>query len=407
MSFAHAYKGKVKNETNVVNTAPGKLSPRINTDIFNSTQNSALYLQRTLGNQAVQTLTRSSKIGSDFGRIRIYPKLKVSQPDDPHEQEADRVADEVMRMSITRVAPTVTGTEEMIGRKCGACETKEEGNEKLHINRKSLPANGLEPSEEAMNEINAIRSSSGHSLDAGTKTFMETRLGYDLGNVRIHTGEAAARSAQSVGALAYTVADNVVFGHGQYQPNSTEGKRLLAHELVHVIQQGSAVTTKQAPIGISSNHPQLLSRASLGEMWDAITGVGPYDAYVASKLADDALAAAVATRLPGLHNGPADAWRHAYWNCIMTKRLGASQAKTIADNHEAHGGGPAIENAMDLFNNAAGRICGSGSGGCDSCTWSKLNSGDLRIIDPTTMTLTPSRPVGSSSTAAPVSYPPY
>ncbi len=66
---------------------------------------------------------------------------------------------------------------------------------------------------------------------------METRFGYDFSNVIIHSGDTAARSSDSVGALAYTIGNNIVFGKGKYVPNTTEGKRLLAHELTHVVQQ--------------------------------------------------------------------------------------------------------------------------------------------------------------------------
>jgi Domain of unknown function (DUF4157) len=69
---------------------------------------------------------------------------------------------------------------------------------------------------------------------------MESRFSYDFSNVRIHTDEAAAKSAYSVNALAYTLGNDIVFGEGQYQPNALVGRRLLAHELTHVVQQLSA-----------------------------------------------------------------------------------------------------------------------------------------------------------------------
>lgn len=69
---------------------------------------------------------------------------------------------------------------------------------------------------------------------------MESRFGYDFSRVRIHSGERAAESARAVNALAYTLGKNVVFGAGQYEPSSTKGQRLLAHELTHTIQQGGA-----------------------------------------------------------------------------------------------------------------------------------------------------------------------
>jgi hypothetical protein len=84
-------------------------------------------------------------------------------------------------------------------------------------------------------------SSPGQPLDAEARAFMETRFGYDFSGVRVHTDPIAAASAHAVNALAYTVGRDIVFGMGQYAPETNDGKRLLAHELAHVIQQqGSA-----------------------------------------------------------------------------------------------------------------------------------------------------------------------
>jgi hypothetical protein len=130
---------------------------------------------------------------------------------------------------------------------------------------------------------------------------------------------------------------------------------------------------------ISTGPSTTVRRASWGEMWDALTGVGPIDALKARTMANEALAAARNTGLPGLHNGPADAWRHCYWNCTMTGGIGADQARTIADNHERHGSGPAIENNMDQHNNAEGRGCGGSN--CDTCCQGKLDRGELRVLD--------------------------
>ena len=95
----------------------------------------------------------------------------------------------------------------------------------------------IEASNETTNKISNVRSSGGSSLDNDTRELMESRFGYDFSRVRIHTDERAAESAQSVNALAYTIGNDITFGDGQYQPNAVEGRRLLAHELTHVIQQ--------------------------------------------------------------------------------------------------------------------------------------------------------------------------
>jgi hypothetical protein len=95
--------------------------------------------------------------------------------------------------------------------------------------------------------------SPGQPLDATTRAFMESRFGHDFSRVRVHTDARAVESARSVNAFAYTVGRDVVFGTGQYTPHSREGRRLLAHELVHVVQQsrGGGFT---GPLRIDAPH---------------------------------------------------------------------------------------------------------------------------------------------------------
>lgn len=96
----------------------------------------------------------------------------------------------------------------------------------------------------------------GSPLDAVTRLDMEARLGHDFGDVRLHTDAQAGASAQSVQAHAYTVGNHVVFGAGNYQPTTDQGKRTLAHELTHVVQQRNGpVDGTPAAGGISVSHP--------------------------------------------------------------------------------------------------------------------------------------------------------
>ncbi|HEX7318188.1 MAG TPA: DUF4157 domain-containing protein [Pyrinomonadaceae bacterium] len=87
--------------------------------------------------------------------------------------------------------------------------------------------------------VGEVLRGSGRPLDVETRAFMEPRFGHDFGRVRVHTDGRAAESARAVGAHAYTVGRDVVFGAGQYRPGTAEGRKLLAHELTHVVQQGS------------------------------------------------------------------------------------------------------------------------------------------------------------------------
>lgn len=95
----------------------------------------------------------------------------------------------------------------------------------------------------------------GRALPATTRTFLESRLGADLGGVRIHTGSTADGLARSIGATAFTVGRDVVFASGAYRPNTRRGTHLLAHELTHVIQ-GSDRSQHRPP-----GQPQTIHRA--------------------------------------------------------------------------------------------------------------------------------------------------
>lgn len=100
--------------------------------------------------------------------------------------------------------------------------------------------------------VHDVLRSPGQPLDAATRDFMEPRFGHDFGKVRVHTDVKAAESARAVGALAYTVGRDVVFGTRRYEPGTTAGRRLLAHELAHVVQQGAADAAAPVPQAIGA-----------------------------------------------------------------------------------------------------------------------------------------------------------
>lgn len=187
-----------------------------------------------------------------FESLTVQPKLKVSRPGDPYEQDADRIAEQVMRMSpvVSVDSPITAMKEELIGRKCSACAIKQEN---LRIGRNSHRATGLETTGKETNEINNIRSGSGSFLDANILRFMGSRFGYDFSNVKVHTDERAAKSADSFNALAYTVGNDIVFGKRNFQPTTFEGRRLLAHELTHVIQQTGSRPNQTLQSGLYSS----------------------------------------------------------------------------------------------------------------------------------------------------------
>jgi Domain of unknown function (DUF4157) len=102
--------------------------------------------------------------------------------------------------------------------------------------------------------VGEVLRSSGRSLDAAAQGDMGARFGFDFSRVRIHDDAQAAESAASVAARAYTVGNNVVFGRGQYAPSTDRGRRLLAHELTHVVQQHRSSTATMQPFSIGPAH---------------------------------------------------------------------------------------------------------------------------------------------------------
>ncbi len=189
--------------------------------------------------------TQAPPLGHDFSRISIQPKLTVSQPDDPYEREADRVADEVMRMDDPGVSGdgVMRSLQDTIHRQCDACEDEEEVQAKLVdsiVQRKPLVMRSPDKEFPASGKVESQLSNSqggGSPLSGETRAFMEPRFGVDFRQVRVHNDSQAAESAQAIHAKAYTSGHDIVFASGQYAPESDAGKQLLAHELTHVVQQ--------------------------------------------------------------------------------------------------------------------------------------------------------------------------
>lgn len=130
----------------------------------------------------------------------------------------------------------------------------------LHLQRlagnSSVGSLMTEDGEERSPVHDVVGSGGGAPLDGATRNFMESRLGQDFGDVRIHTGPKADESAKAINAKAYTVGSAVVFGDGVFSPDTASGKQTLAHELTHVVQQRSGpVAGSPAPGGIRLSDP--------------------------------------------------------------------------------------------------------------------------------------------------------
>jgi hypothetical protein len=176
--------------------------------------NGALFLQRKCAcGSGASALTGECEECSKKKRLSLQTKLKVNAPGDIYEQEADRIAEQVM---ATPAHPGVSGAPPRIQRFSG-------------------PSNG--PMDAAPASVDQALASPGRPLEPQLLQDMEHRFGYDFSRVRVHADAAAGQSAKDMNANAYTVGDDIVFGPNRYEPRTPEGRRLLAHELTHVVQQ--------------------------------------------------------------------------------------------------------------------------------------------------------------------------
>jgi len=243
---------------------------------INSPVEEILHLQQTIGNQAVQRLSKSGT---------IQAKLKIGKPNDKYEQEADRIADKVMCMPEPK-GSSANSPSSSVQREstCPECPEKEgiqtkplvdqitplvqqqvdeeeepvqtkllqrqpEDEEEEPIQRQPQqeeeeePIQAKPPSNQTPAGTSNIESSvntlkgGGQPLSESTRSYFEPRFGADFSHVRVHTDSQAAETAKSINAKAITSGKDVVFGAGQYSPITSSGKRLLAHELTHVVQQ--------------------------------------------------------------------------------------------------------------------------------------------------------------------------
>jgi hypothetical protein len=220
--------------------------------------------------------------------LQLQAKLKVASVDDPLEAEADRVADAVIRESdmsgtgASNAPPppntTVSTARHALQRKCTGCEEEEPLRRKTAASMRAEGSfrGGTAVSGQLASDIGALRGH-GSALDPSARSFFEARFDYGLGAVRVHTDQTAHGLARSVQARAFTVGRDIVFGSGEYQPHSREGRRLLAHELAHVVQQG-ALGERSSEGGTlrrfaSSEHVKIGDRAGPGGTVD-IFGYG-------------------------------------------------------------------------------------------------------------------------------------
>ena len=172
-------------------------------------------------------LQRKCGANCDCEDCGIQKKVRIGAAGDAFEQEADSIAERLVSGSAVAVAGRVGPT--------------------VHTKRSQSRGGGS-----GGESSNIADLSSGHALPSSLQAAFGPRLGHDLSGVRVHHDEAADRAAQSVGARAFTLGRDLVFARGEYAPDTGAGQRLLAHELVHWVQQGGSATRLQRNLKVDA-----------------------------------------------------------------------------------------------------------------------------------------------------------
>jgi len=190
------------------------------------------------------------RFGHDFSQVRVrqvaprrmQARLTIGQPNDKYEQEADRVAEQIVSgggLSSTEVNHAHNHVQR--GMSAGSEEEETEENavqRKSNSDGKSKMPSGTESYIQSLG-------GGGRPLSGSEAQYYEPRFGRSFKDVRIHTGEAADRAAKSINARAFTLGKNIAFAHGEYHSSSVPGRKLMAHELTHTLQQSAGVNHVQ------------------------------------------------------------------------------------------------------------------------------------------------------------------
>ena len=221
--------------------------PYYHSTLFRSTRG------RHTANRRIGNLDHSSAVGNQTMQslAHIQPKLESNTAGDAHEREADLIANRVMSMP----GPLFQRKESCLcGGRCPTCKTQSSAQSRSLTQNKVQPtqisaspspaSQPLEMDSEFGGTLSASKGK-GQPLDVSTRSFMEHHFGTDFSRVRIHTDLSAGDMCQSLRARAFTNGTDVYFSQGQYHPHDAASKRILSHELTHVVQQSGMAHTIQ------------------------------------------------------------------------------------------------------------------------------------------------------------------
>ncbi|MDR4492337.1 MAG: DUF4157 domain-containing protein [Candidatus Nitrosocosmicus sp.] len=198
----------------------------------------------TLYNNYKQIFIPNNNINFNFSKMHIQPKLKISQPNDPLEREADKVAGEVTKTFYDKNNST---------HECLECNKYPEDElvasdiePLISLSKDTVIHKKYENNKNMLNEFwtTNLHKSNGYQLNSTTKKYMEPRFGVDFSSVRIHNDVISDHLNQELGAAAFTYKNHIFFKKDRYEPNTFIGRHLIAHELTHVLQQRGNIRRK-------------------------------------------------------------------------------------------------------------------------------------------------------------------
>lgn len=252
-----------------------------------------------------------------FGQNRVLrPKLKIGQPGDKYELEADSVADGVMAMNQTDTMqmhpiqeeqslqpkilmnPTNSGKND-IQMKCAKCEDEEK------VQAKSL--SGGNYATPFISQQIQMSKGNGKTMSTAANQFMSNAFGNDFSGVQLHTDSEAVKMNRQLGARAFTYGNDIFFNEGEYNPESNKGKHLLAHELTHTIQQGNGI----------GKQVQKYSHEDCDENLDLRPHIWPAD-HMAKTMVNNGISALTASPVT------------AATNSVLDKHFNSHSASTVA-----------------------------------------------------------------------------
>ncbi len=199
-----------------------------------------------------RALSQQSIAGPQF-------KLTVNEPGDRYEREADRVAAQVVHMPEPGIQRACS-----CGGSCPNCQAATQQMEDQMLARAALNTGTHQSTSTGdshavdygvARQVQAIQQDGGQPLPESTQRYFEPRFGADFSDVRVHINAQAAESAQALNAHAYTIGQDIVFGPGEYRPESAAGQHLIAHELVHTLQQGPQTIRRDGPACTTTFRP--------------------------------------------------------------------------------------------------------------------------------------------------------